>query len=58
MEDALFISKHEGLSLHNEAEATLIAERLGVTLIALQRGLVRHGATNMQAEELAEEGAQ
>jgi hypothetical protein len=58
VEDALFISKNEGLSLRNEIEATLIAERLGVTLLALQQGLKRHSTVNMQAEELAEKGAQ
>lgn len=58
VEDALFISEHEGLSLHRESEATLIAERLGVTLVALQRGLVRHGQSDTQAKELAEVGVQ
>ncbi|MEQ4726255.1 hypothetical protein [Nonomuraea sp. B19D2] len=58
VEDALFISRNEGLSLRDEREATLIAERLGVTLTALRRGLVRHSATNMQAEELSKVGVQ
>ncbi|MEV0149719.1 MULTISPECIES: hypothetical protein [unclassified Nonomuraea] len=54
VEDALWISKHERLSLRDESEATLIAERLGVTLMALRQGLIRHGIADMQAQALAE----
>ncbi|GGO63092.1 hypothetical protein [Nonomuraea cavernae] len=58
IEDALWISEHEGLSLRDEDEAKLIAERLGVTRAALRQGLKRHSAADMQAKELAEGGVQ
>lgn len=57
VEDAVWISEQEGWSLREEAGAALVAERLGVTLTALQRSLTRHGDTITQAEALAEEGA-
>ncbi|QFY09605.1 hypothetical protein GBF35_25755 [Nonomuraea phyllanthi] len=57
-EDAWFISKNEGLSLGNEQQAAMVAERLGVTLAALQASLVRHGTMKMQAERLAKEETQ
>ncbi|PRX66148.1 hypothetical protein B0I32_106284 [Nonomuraea fuscirosea] len=51
VEDALWISQQQGWSLREENGRQLVAERLGVTLDALERSLYRH--TNTQAESLA-----
>ncbi|MFF0770939.1 hypothetical protein ACFYUK_18785 [Nonomuraea wenchangensis] len=57
-EDALFISEHEGWSLHEPGGLALVAERLGVTVVALEACLSRHGSPDTQAEQLAERSAQ
>ncbi|GAA1768317.1 hypothetical protein [Nonomuraea bangladeshensis] len=52
-EDALFVSEHEGWPLHEPDGVALVAERLGVTVAALEACLARHGSPNTQAEQLA-----
>ncbi|MFC7641494.1 helix-turn-helix domain-containing protein [Streptosporangium lutulentum] len=58
VENARFISRAEGLSLSEETEATLVAERLGVPMLTMKRALERRPQkdrnTDTQAELLAE----